>query len=77
MATLQELFVSLDAQVVGSGYQFTEGPVWHPEGYLLFSDIPAAIIYRYEPGQAPTPWRLDSGHANGLTYDRQGRLLGP
>src|SRR2546425_13259954 len=32
------------------GFQFTEGPVWHPEGYLLFSDIPVDTIYRWEPG---------------------------
>ena len=49
--------------------------MWHPDGYLLFSDIPAAIIYRYDPGAAPVPWRRDSGNSNGLTYDRQGRLL--
>lgn len=75
MTTLQDLFVTLEPTEVGAGYQFTEGPVWHPAGYLLFSDIPAAIIYRYQPGQPPAPWRTDSGHANGLTFDRQGRLL--
>jgi gluconolactonase len=75
MTTIYDLFVSLEATTLGTGYQFTEGPVWHPDGYLLFSDIPAAIIYRYEPGAPPAPWRRDSGNANGLTFDRQGRLL--
>jgi gluconolactonase len=28
-----------------SGLQFAEGPVWHPEGYLLVSDIPANRIF--------------------------------
>ncbi len=26
-------------------FQFTEGPVWHPDGFLLFSDIPGDTIY--------------------------------
>ena len=75
MTTLADLFISLDAVELGTGFQFTEGPVWHPAGFLLFSDIPAAIIYRFVPGQRPQPWRRASGHSNGLTYDRQGRLL--
>ena len=72
---LGDLFESTVWEEVGAGFQFTEGPVWHPEGYLLFSDIPPAIIYRLNPGQAATPWREESGHSNGLTFDRQGRLL--
>lgn len=72
---LTDLFESLEMQEVASGFQFTEGPVWLPEGALLFSDIPASIIYRLRPGEPPTPWRSPSGHSNGLTLDRQGRLL--
>jgi gluconolactonase len=34
---------------VASKLQFTEGPVWHPNGFLLFSDIPANKIYRLFP----------------------------
>lgn len=33
-------------ETVASGFQFTEGPVWHPAGFLLFSDIPANRIYQ-------------------------------
>jgi len=75
MSTLADLFVSLDATEIAAGFQFTEGPVWHPDGFLLFSDIPAAIIYRFEPDRQPQPWRRNSGNSNGLTFDRQGRLL--
>lgn len=67
-----------DAQVdkVADGFQFTEGPVWMPEGYLLFSDIPADTIYRWVPGEAQAQvFRQPSGHSNGLTLDGQGRLL--
>ena len=73
---LSDLFECSEMQEVASGFQFTEGPVWnHKENYLLFSDIPASIIYRLEPGKATAPWRTPSGNSNGLTYDRQGRLV--
>jgi sugar lactone lactonase YvrE len=73
--TLADLLASLEWQQVASGLRFTEGPVWHPDGYLLFSDIPASTIYKLVPGSNPEPWRKPSGHANGLTFDRQGRLI--
>ncbi len=60
---------------ITSGYQFTEGPVWHPSGYLLFSDIPANAIYKWAPGKEAKEFMKPSGHSNGLTFDRQGRLI--
>lgn len=60
---------------VSDGFQFTEGPVWNPAGFLLFSDIPANQIVKLVPGAAPTAFRTPSGNSNGLTYDRAGRLL--
>ncbi len=73
---LADLFESTDVREVASGFQFTEGPVWLPEGALLFSDIPASTIYRLDPGAArAVPFRHPSGNSNGLTLDRQGRLI--
>lgn len=61
---------------IAGGFEFTEGPVWSPEGHLLFSDIPANTIYRWTPGSAAAEvFRRPSGHSNGLTLDREGRLL--
>ncbi len=35
---------------LGTGFTFTEGPIWHPvEHYLLFSDMPADIRRRLGP----------------------------
>jgi gluconolactonase len=69
--------VERDARVekVAGGFQFTEGPVWNPAGFLLFSDIPANQIVKFVPGAAPAVFRTPSGNSNGLTYDRSGRLL--
>jgi len=34
---------------VGSGFEFTEGPIWHPvHHYLLFSDMPGDVRRRWD-----------------------------
>ncbi len=63
-----------EVQLVVSGLRFTEGPVWHPDGYLIFSDIPADTIYRLRDGEAEQ-YRRPSGNSNGLAFDLEGRLL--
>ena len=76
MATeLKDLIPDQNITTIAEGFQFTEGPVWHPDGYLLFSDIPADTIYRYTPGYSPEPHLTPSGNSNGLTFDGQGRLV--
>jgi sugar lactone lactonase YvrE len=64
---------------LATGLRFTEGPVWiaaeGSDGYLLFSDIPADIIYRWSAGDGLSPWRSPSGKSNGLLLDSAGRLL--
>ncbi len=73
---LCDLFESMQMVEIAAGFQFTEGPVWLAEqGRLLFSDIPASIIYQWAPGEMARPWRTPSGNSNGLTRDRQGRLV--
>ena len=37
---------------IADGFSFTEGPVWHPDGYLLFSDPNTNTIYRYNPNKS-------------------------
>jgi len=73
---------------VADGFQFTEGPVWHPGGYLLFSDPNTNTIYRYDPKDHNVSVYLShSGYtgadigeygqpgSNGLTIDKEGRLI--
>ena len=71
---LKTLIESGDPEQIATGFQFLEGPVWHPDGYLLFSDIPANRIYKWD-GERAESWREPSGNSNGLTLDRQGRLI--
>jgi gluconolactonase len=113
-----DALVSSDAKVelVKGGFGFTEGPVWVQEGkkegkkegnsgYLLFTDIPGAVVWKLTPDgkasvyldktgyQGPEVWRWGGTQnngfertdprfeefsmigADGLTVDRQGRLI--
>lgn len=60
---------------VAGGFSFTEGPVWHKDGFLLFSDIPANAIVKWEPGGKVSAYREVSGNSNGLTFDKERRLI--
>lgn len=60
---------------LSSGFKFTEGPLWHPYGFLLFSDIPADTIYKWTPDGKISVFRRPAGHPNGNTLDREGRLI--
>ena len=37
---------------VADNLVFPEGPVWHPDGFLLFSDVHGATIERLRPEAA-------------------------
>jgi gluconolactonase len=67
-------------------FRFTEGPIWVRDGsYLLFSDLPANAILKWSPNGLISVFRkpVFSGKypegvqigSNGLTLDRQGRLI--
>jgi gluconolactonase len=64
---------------IATGYVFTEGPVWHPkERHLTYSDIydiHEGTVYRWTPATGAHVFRRPSEHANGNTYDHQGRLI--
>ena len=63
------------AERLWSGAGWAEGPVWSPDGFLLWSDIPGNRIMRLGPLGAITTFRQPSHGANGNTRDRQGRLI--
>lgn len=69
--------VAEDATIerVAGGFAFTEGPVWK-DGSLLFSDIPNQRIVRWRRlPEGPEVTTYSRGPSNGLTLDRQGRVL--
>jgi gluconolactonase len=70
--------VRRDAEVecLAGGFEFTEGPVWHPyEKFLIFSDMPADHMRRWTSAEGVATFRKPCNMANGNAYDRHGRLV--
>jgi gluconolactonase len=64
-----------EAERLATGFVFTEGPLWHPEGFYYFVDVRASRLYRITPGRAAELLREKTGGGNGTTFDLQGRLV--
>jgi len=61
---------------IGTGYLFTEGPLWNPRDQsLLFSDMPGNQIRRWTAKGGVAVFRKPSSMSNGLVWDAEGRLL--
>ena len=59
----------------GSGFLFTEGPIWHPaEQYLLFSDMPGDVRRRLDRAGVREVLK-PSNKGNGMTYDAELNLV--
>ena len=76
-----ERIVSLDQETEELGTGFggnlaAEGPVWWKEwGYVLFSDIGNSRRLKWAPGEGVTVFQESTNGGNGMTRDRQGRLV--
>lgn len=67
---------TVEFEKLGTGFLFTEGPLWHAEGrYLLFSDMPGDHQRRWSASEGITTFRKPCHMSNGLTWDREGRLI--
>jgi len=62
-------------ELIASGFQFVEGPVWSDSIGLLFSDLDGNIAYRWTEVDSITEYLNPSYNSNGLTYDSEGRLI--
>ena len=74
-------------EILASGFEWAEGPVWvRKGGFLLFSDVPRNVVYRWTPEEGARPWLQPSGYtgaeprggemgSNGLVLDPEGRLV--
>jgi gluconolactonase len=60
----------VEIEQLGTGFTFTEGPLWHPaEHYLLFSDMPGDVRRRWSESDGVTEVMRPSNKGNGMTYD--------
>jgi gluconolactonase len=71
---------------LAEGFDWSEGPVWMPGDYLLFSDVPMNTVFRWDKRRGISVFLQPSGYtgsqprggepgSNGLTHDKQGRLI--
>lgn len=63
------------AERLATGFVFTEGPLWHPDGFYYFVDVRASMLYRVTPGHPHEVVREKTGGGNGTTFDLEGRLI--
>ena len=71
---LPDILETTQAERLATGFTFTEGPLWHPDGYYYFVDIRNNSLYRLTPGKAAELVTKTAG-GNGTTFDLQGRLI--
>ena len=77
----------MELKIIAEDLGFGEGPVWHPDGYLIFSDVSNNRIMKYANGKTEIVL-LNSGYkgevtefhneqigSNGLAIDRDGNLI--
>lgn len=81
--------IAPDAKIekLAEGFDWSEGPVWMRRGsYLLFSDVPKNVVYKWKEGDKVTEFLKPSGYtgstprggepgSNGLTTDANGLLV--
>ncbi len=71
---LPDVLETTEAERLATGFVFTEGPVWHPDGFWYFVDIRQNKLFRVTPGKPAELVRETQG-GNGVTFDLQGRLI--
>ena len=72
---LSGILETTKAERLATGFVFTEGPLWHPDGFYYFVDIRRSNLHRLTPGKEPELVRAHTGEGNGTTFDLQGRLV--
>jgi gluconolactonase len=67
---------NVEVRRLGTGFTFTEGPIWNPkEQFLLFSDMPGDTRRRWDEASGVEEVLSPSNKGNGMTLDENGRLI--
>jgi gluconolactonase len=74
-AGLSDLVEAGEAECLAVGFEFTEGPLWCPDGSLLFQDNKAEKTYRLDADRSVHLLRDQTGAANGQTFGPDGRII--
>lgn len=62
-------------EVLGDGYQFTEGPAVDRDGNVYFTDQPNNRIVKWSVDGKLEDWLKPAGRSNGTYFDKQGNLI--
>lgn len=68
------IFDNLQPVQLATGMQFTEGPQWHPDSYLVFSDITGNKIYKWSEENGLSVWIQNAGNPNGIACSKRNEL---
>ena len=68
------IFVS-EPECIATGFGFTEGPLWHPQGFLYFVDLRSSKLFKWSPQNGVEVLREHTNEGNGITFDLQGRVV--
>ncbi len=66
---------SVKVEQLATGFTFTEGPVWHPDGYLLFSDMPMDVRRKWSEADGIVEVMKPANKCNGMTFDADLNLI--
>jgi gluconolactonase len=84
VGTIERLDPALDQLIpptakiekIATGFKFTEGPLWHPDGTLWFSDVVGNVVRQWSPDGKVTDI-LRPGGADHPDYAPAGSFIGP
>lgn len=71
---LPDILETTEPERLATGFKFTEGPLWHPDGFYYFVDLRNNNLHRIVPSKAHELVTRTQG-GNGTTFDLQGRLV--
>jgi gluconolactonase len=74
---LSDILETTVPERLATGFAFTEGPCWHPDGFYYFVDLRSqpSRVMKIRPGGEPEVVRSSADEINGITYDLDGNLV--
>ena len=64
--------VGATMEVLASGFDWSEGPVWVPSlEAVLFSDVPENVVFQWKEGKGLSSYLKPSGYTGPLAYSRE------
>jgi sugar lactone lactonase YvrE len=71
---LSSILESPELTQLATGLGATEGPLWHPGGYLTLVDLGGRLL-KWDPTDGISVLRGNTGEGNGCAFDLQGNLI--